>query len=165
MNPNEYQERAARTECNQLRSVARIIGLNPTQVDHYVSLIDSGVGIAPNLVHMRLNHAILGISNEVGELSRLLIHAVYYGKGNQGSGTISGYAVDPVKLAEELGDCLWHIAQACNAVGLSLEEVMKANIAKLQKRYPEKFTEERAGLEARDRQGELNTVKEIVGKE
>lgn len=152
MTPDEYQERAARTECNQLRSVARIVGLNPTQVDHYVSLIDSGVGIAPNLVHMRLNHAILGISNEVGELSRLLIHAVYYGRGE----------IDPVKLAEEIGDCLWHIAQACNAMGLSLEEVMKANIAKLQKRYPEKFTEERAGLEARDRQGELNTVKEIV---
>jgi NTP pyrophosphatase (non-canonical NTP hydrolase) len=34
---------------------------------------------------------------------------------------------------------MWYIANLCNLTGVSLEEVMKRNIEKLKKRYPEGF--------------------------
>lgn len=43
-------------------------------------------------------------------------------------------------LSKELGDTLWYIAAICSKVGLSLEEVMSQNIAKLKKRYPDGYS-------------------------
>ena len=40
------------------------------------------------------------------------------------------------KIAEELGDVLWYLAEACDTVGVSLHTVACANIAKLEARYP-----------------------------
>jgi NTP pyrophosphatase (non-canonical NTP hydrolase) len=40
-------------------------------------------------------------------------------------------------MKEELGDVMRYIAIFCDATGITLEDAMKANIAKLQKRYPE----------------------------
>jgi len=43
-------------------------------------------------------------------------------------------------IKENLGDTLWYIAMICNFYGWSLEEVLKENVEKLSKRYPEGFT-------------------------
>ena len=43
-------------------------------------------------------------------------------------------------LKKELGDGLWYIAQACDAAGLTLAEVMEANLEKLAKRFPNGFS-------------------------
>ena len=39
-------------------------------------------------------------------------------------------------LILELGDLLWYVAQATQALGVSFEDVIAGNIRKLEKRYP-----------------------------
>merc|ERR1712078_449569 len=39
-------------------------------------------------------------------------------------------------LIIELGDVMWYVAQACMALDISFDEVIKGNIKKLEKRYP-----------------------------
>lgn len=43
--------------------------------------------------------------------------------------------VDGDSLVDELGDVLWGIAAICNATGLSLDDVIINNIAKLRARH------------------------------
>jgi NTP pyrophosphatase (non-canonical NTP hydrolase) len=90
-------------------------------------------GIAERLSRVRtvrLDHASKGLCTEVGEFTDALKkHVEYNGP------------LDLVNLAEEIGDIMWYVALACNALGVDLEDVMEKNIAKLRERYPEKFTE------------------------
>lgn len=59
----------------------------------------------------------------------------------------SGEAIDIVKkwmaqgheLDKELGDVAWYLAEAATALDISLEDIFKANIDKLKKRYPDGF--------------------------
>lgn len=74
-----------------------------------------------------LLHAVLGLTSEAGEVSGI------FQKEYQ------GHKIDPDHLKKELGDCLWMIAEACTALGLDLESVMRANIKKLKARYPDGF--------------------------
>ena len=50
-----------------------------------------------------------------------------------------GHALDKEKLAKELGDICWYLAETATALGYDLEDIMAANIEKLKKRYPEGF--------------------------
>ena len=50
-----------------------------------------------------------------------------------------GHELDREKLAKELGDIAWYLAETACALDLTLEDVMEANIQKLKKRYPEGF--------------------------
>ena len=55
-----------------------------------------------------------------------------------------GHELDKAKLAKELGDIAWYLAETAYALGIPLEEVLRGNIEKLQKRYPEGFEKERS---------------------
>ena len=55
-----------------------------------------------------------------------------------------GHELDREKLAKELGDICWYLAETATALDLSLEDIMAANIEKLKKRYPEGFDTERS---------------------
>lgn len=77
----------------------------------------------------RLLHAAMGMVTETGEFTDILKKWTIYGKD-----------LDFIHLAEELGDLMWYIALACNALGINLEDVMAKNIEKLQARYPARFT-------------------------
>ena len=55
-----------------------------------------------------------------------------------------GHELDKEKLAKELGDICWYLAETATALGLSLEDIMAANIEKLKKRYPEGFEVEKS---------------------
>ena len=55
-----------------------------------------------------------------------------------------GHNLDREKLAKELGDICWYLAETATALDLSLEEIMVANIEKLKRRYPEGFDSERS---------------------
>ena len=55
-----------------------------------------------------------------------------------------GHELDKEKLAKELGDIAWYLAETATALDLSLEDVFEANIEKLKKRYPEGFDSQRS---------------------
>ena len=55
-----------------------------------------------------------------------------------------GHELDREKLAKELGDICWYLAETATALGYDLEDIMAANIEKLKKRYPEGFSSDRS---------------------
>ena len=55
-----------------------------------------------------------------------------------------GHELDREKLAKELGDICWYLAETATALDVSLEEVLERNIEKLRSRYPEGFSTERS---------------------
>lgn len=55
-----------------------------------------------------------------------------------------GHELDKEKLAKELGDICWYLAETATALDLSLEDIMTANIQKLKKRYPDGFSAEKS---------------------
>lgn len=55
-----------------------------------------------------------------------------------------GHELDREKLAKELGDIAWYLAETAYALEIPLEEVFRGNIEKLAKRYPEGFSAQRS---------------------
>lgn len=53
-----------------------------------------------------------------------------------------GHALDTQRLAKELGDVAWYLAETATAIGYELQDILLMNLEKLQKRYPEGFTVE-----------------------
>ena len=51
-----------------------------------------------------------------------------------------GHALDKAKLAKDLGDVAWYLAEAATALEIPLEDILAANIEKLKQRFPEGFT-------------------------
>lgn len=95
--------------------------------NEYQKLAMRTASIDPSDSGAMLNHAIFGLTSEAGEVSGIL-QKVY-----------QGHDADPEHMKKELGDCLWMIAEACTALGFTMDDVMKTNIAKLEKRYPDGF--------------------------
>ena len=61
-----------------------------------------------------------------------------------------GHELDQEKLAKELGDICWYLAETATAIGWSLEEIMEMNIEKLKARYPVGFDPERSQHRAKE---------------
>jgi NTP pyrophosphatase (non-canonical NTP hydrolase) len=80
---------------------------------------------------MMLVWCALGLAGEAGEVVEWIKKGVFHRHG-----------VGREKLKEELGDCLWYISGLCTLMDLDLSSVMRSNIQKLKKRYPEGFTPE-----------------------
>ena len=55
-----------------------------------------------------------------------------------------GHELDKEKLAKELGDIAWYLAETAWALEIPLEEIFQANIDKLKKRYPQGFDSQRS---------------------
>ncbi|MCR4886483.1 MAG: nucleoside triphosphate pyrophosphohydrolase family protein [Clostridiales bacterium] len=55
-----------------------------------------------------------------------------------------GHPLDRERLAGELGDIAWYLAETAHALGYDLEQILQMNVDKLKKRYPDGFTTERS---------------------
>lgn len=55
-----------------------------------------------------------------------------------------GHQLDKERLAKELGDIAWYLAETAYALDLPLEDILRGNIEKLTKRYPEGFSSEKS---------------------
>ena len=55
-----------------------------------------------------------------------------------------GHELDQERLKKELGDIAWYLAEAATALDVPLEDVLRANIDKLKKRYPDGFETKRS---------------------
>lgn len=80
-----------------------------------------------------LLNGVLGLSGEAGECADRVKKFMY-----------QGHELDPLRLAYELGDSLWYIAETAHAIGYDLDSIMKLNIDKLRMRYPDGFSVERS---------------------
>jgi len=90
--------------------------------DRMVELDGKGANIE------RLLTAGVGINAEGGEFLEIIKKMVFQGKPwNEDNRE---------HLIIELGDLMWYVAQATQALGVSMEEVLDTNITKLGKRYP-----------------------------
>lgn len=90
-----------------------------------------------------LLHAALGLAGEAGEFADCIKKHWAYSQ-----------ELDRKNAIEELGDLLWYVALACDAIDLEMGQVAAMNIDKLRKRYPAKYADELAALRA-DKQQEL----------
>jgi len=77
----------------------------------------------------RLLTAGVGINAEGGEFLEIIKKMVFQGKPWNDD--------NREHLIIELGDIMWYVAQATQALGISMEQVLDGNIRKLSKRYPE----------------------------
>lgn len=92
----------------------------------------------PNTI--RLLHGAMGLCTESGEFMDMMKKHIYYGK-----------PLDLANAGEEIGDTQWYCGLIIDVLRTTLDEVLTVNIAKLQARFPEKFTEyhaENRNLEA-----------------
>jgi len=80
-----------------------------------------------------LINAVMGLCGESGEAIDIVKKHLFQGHG-----------LDKEKLAKELGDIAWYLAEAATALDMDLEDIFDANIEKLRKRYPEGFDAERS---------------------
>ena len=77
----------------------------------------------------RLLTAGVGINAEGGEFLEIIKKMVFQGKPwNEDNRE---------HLIIELGDLLWYVAQATQALGVSFDDVVATNVRKLEKRYPD----------------------------
>ena len=79
----------------------------------------------------RLIIAALGLAGEAGEFANMVKKL-----------TAHGHQIPVEKLAEELGDVLWYVAEAATMINLDLGKIAWDNVKKLRRRYPEGFSQE-----------------------
>lgn len=89
-------------------------------------------GLKPDMIPTLIN-GILGLTGEAGEVSDMVKKGIFHEEG-----------IDLLHLKKEVGDVCWYIALICEACGFDLSDVMKMNIEKLKKRYPEGFDPEKS---------------------
>ena len=80
-----------------------------------------------------LINGVMGLCGEAGEAIDLVKKHL-----------MQGHALDQEKLAKELGDVAWYLAETAHAIGYDLETILQMNIDKLRARYPEGFSAERS---------------------
>lgn len=90
--------------------------------DRLVELDSKGANIE------RLLTAGVGINAEGGEFLEIIKKMVFQGKPWNDD--------NREHLIIELGDVMWYVAQACNALDVSFDDVISTNVNKLLKRYP-----------------------------
>lgn len=84
-------------------------------------------------IEPRIFHAIIGAITEAAELAEALKKAI-----------CSSDNIDLVNVLEEFGDINWYQAIAVDTLNGDFQKILERNIAKLKKRFPEKFTHENA---------------------
>lgn len=98
--------------------------------------------IAPEIMHdwslrgisnPQILHAILGIATEGGELVEDVVRL-----GNPGAWVDGGIVPN---IRREMGDVDWYQELLAHCIGYTVEDCREENIARLAKRYPEKFSE------------------------
>ena len=80
-----------------------------------------------------LINSMMGLCGESGEAIDLVKKHLFH-----------NHELDKDKLVKELGDIAWYLAEAAQAIDVPLEEILRLNIEKLKKRYPEGFDAERS---------------------
>lgn len=73
----------------------------------------------------------ISLAEESGEVLGIIKKHLYH-----------GHELDIDDLENELGDVLWYVAALATVHGLKLSDIAKRNVQKLEKRYPNGFSQE-----------------------
>ena len=104
-------------------------GVTSDSSKDFVSLADRlGVLDREGASIERLTTAGVGLAAESGEFLEIVKKMVFQGK--------PWNADNREHLIIELGDVMWYVAQACIALDISFDDVIRGNVRKLEKRYP-----------------------------
>ena len=76
----------------------------------------------------RLTTSGVGLAAESGEFLEIVKKMVFQGKPWNSD--------NREHLIIELGDVMWYVAQACMALDISFDDIVRGNVKKLEKRYP-----------------------------
>ncbi len=100
----------------------------------------------PNLSTQKddINHMLLGMLTEIGELADIFKKNQAYGK-----------EIDWVNASEEVADIMWYLVNFCNITGINLEHALNLNIEKLKARFPDKFDSQKALHRDLDKEREI----------
>jgi len=90
-----------------------------------------------------IEHMIIGLVTEVGELMDAWKKHKFYGR-----------ELDIKNIKEELGDIHWYLGILHDELGYTEHQAREDNIAKLMKRYPDKFKD----IVSRDQDIELSHI-------
>ena len=82
-----------------------------------------------------LINSVMGLCGESGEASDIVKKWL-----------AQGHELDKEKLAKELGDIAWYLAEAATALDMPLGDILQGNIDKLKARYPEGFEADRSRI-------------------
>lgn len=121
------------TQSNREQKMTEVT--NPNQYQHLAMRTKKELGYKMNMIH-----AALGANDETGEFAKEIKDHLVYGKD-----------FDFVNTVMEIGDALWYLALACETMKAPLSVVMEANIAKLNVRYQDGYSDAKA----------LNRTKEL----
>ncbi len=101
-------------------------------VNAYQKLAMQSLNPALSKKDMLIN-GVMGLCGESGEAIDLVKKHLH-----------QGHDLDREKLAKELGDIAWYLAETAYALDISLEDILRGNLDKLKKRYPEGFDSRRS---------------------
>ena len=97
----------------------------------YVALLDRMWVLEDSANLPRLFTAVIGMQSETGEFAEIVKKCIFQGKELDESVKFH--------LMRELGDIIWYWSQGVMSLGYSPSDVIKENINKLEKRYPNGF--------------------------
>ena len=97
----------------------------------YVALLDRLWILEDSANLPRLLTAVIGMQSETGEFAEIVKKCIFQGKELDESVKFH--------LMRELGDIIWYWSQGVMSLGYSPSDVIKENINKLEKRYPNGF--------------------------
>ena len=99
-------------------------------VNEYQSLAMKSLNPALSSKDVLIN-GVMGLCGEAGEAIDIVKKHLH-----------QGHELDRKKLAAELGDIAWYLAETAHALEIPLEDIFRSNIDKLKRRYPEGFDPE-----------------------
>lgn len=108
------------------------MGVNKLEINEYQRLAMVTLNVELDKKNMLIN-SVMGLCGESGEAIDIVKKWL-----------AQGHELDRQKLAKELGDVAWYLAEAATALDLPLEEVLRGNLEKLKRRYPQGFDTEKS---------------------
>ena len=78
-------------------------------------------------------NGVMGLAGESGECVDIVKKHLFH-----------NHPLDREHLAKELGDVMWYIAVTAYSIDYSLDKIMRMNVEKLRKRYPDGFDPDRS---------------------
>lgn len=80
---------------------------------------------------LRISYLVLGLTSEAGEVASELKKAIR----DDGSDGVDLKEARVEKIIDEMGDCLWYLAQLADTLNIDLTAIVSKNLKKLEVRY------------------------------